>query len=154
MTNVLVHIKFCYKLLVFDDFHRACDNASPEFAVNTMTIPTEITLHQKSKTLEIAFDDGARYRLLFEFLRVHSPSAEVRGHGLGQEILQVGKQNVNLLEVVPVGSYALKLVFDDGHDSGLYTWDYLHELGRNQDARWRDYLRQMEEAGESREPHH
>lgn len=119
-----------------------------------MTIPTEITLHQKSKTLEIAFDDGARYTLPFEFLRVHSPSAEVRGHGIGQEVLQVGKQDVNLTEVTPVGSYALKLTFDDGHDSGLYTWDYLYELGKNQDARWQEYLRQMEEAGESREPHH
>ena len=118
-----------------------------------MPIPTEITLHQKSKTLEIAFDDGARYTLPFEFLRVFSPSAEVRGHGLGQEVLQVGKQGVNLTDVTPVGSYALKLTFDDGHDSGLYTWDYLHELGQHQDARWQDYLRQMEGAGESREPH-
>jgi DUF971 family protein len=119
-----------------------------------MAIPTEITLHQKSKNLEIAFDDGAHYRFPFEFLRVYSPSAEVRGHGLGQEVLQVGKQDVNLTDVAPVGSYALKLTFDDGHDSGLYTWDYLYELGKNQDARWRDYLRQMEAAGESREPHH
>ncbi len=116
-----------------------------------MTIPTEITLHQKSKTLEIAFGDGARYNLPFEFLRVYSPSAEVRGHGLGQEILQVGKKDVNLTDVAPVGSYALKLTFDDGHDSGLYTWDYLYELGKHQDARWEDYLRQMKEAGESRE---
>jgi DUF971 family protein len=119
-----------------------------------MTIPTEITLHQQTRQLEIAFEDGARYRFPFEFLRVYSPSAEVRGHGPGQEVLQVGKQDVNLIEVAPVGSYALKLTFDDEHDSGLYTWDYLYELGKNQDARWRDYLRQMEEAGESREPHH
>ncbi len=116
-----------------------------------MPIPTEITLHQKSKILEVAFDDGARYRLPFEFLRVYSPSAEVRGHGLGQEVLQVGKQGVNLIEAVPTGSYALKLIFDDGHDSGLYTWEYLYELGKHQDAKWSDYLRQMEEAGESRE---
>ena len=117
-----------------------------------MTNPTEITLHQQSGQLEIAFDDGARYRLPFEFLRVHSPSAEVRGHGVGQEVLQVGKQNVKLLNVEPVGSYALKMTFDDGHDSGLYTWDYLHELGKYQDALWHDYLRKMEEAGESRDP--
>ena len=117
-----------------------------------MTTPIGITLHQKSKTLEIAFDDGARYHLPFEFLRVYSPSAEVRGHGPGQEVLQVGKQNVNLTDVEAVGSYALKLTFDDGHDSGLYTWNYLHELGENQEAKWRDYLRQMEEAGASREP--
>ena len=116
----------------------------------TMTIPTEITLHQKSRSLEIAFDDGARYTLPFEFLRVYSPSAEVRGHGPGQEVLQVGKQNVNLTDVEPVGSYALKLTFDDGHDSGLYTWEYLHELGRDQETMWREYLQKMEAAGESR----
>lgn len=117
----------------------------------TMTNPTEITLHQQSKILEIAFDDGARYRLPFEFLRVYSPSAEVRGHGPGQEVLQAGKQQVALLNVEPVGSYALKLTFDDGHDSGLYTWEYLRELGKYQDAMWHDYLRRMDEAGESRE---
>lgn len=118
----------------------------------TTGLPTEITLHQQSCTLEIAFDDGARYRLPYEFLRVHSPSAEVRGHGPGQEVLQTGKQNVKLLNVEPVGTYALKLVFDDGHDSGLYTWEYLHELGRNQDAMWQDYLKRLEAAGASREP--
>jgi len=117
-----------------------------------MTNPTEITLHQQSKQLEIAFDDGARYHLPFEFLRVHSPSAEVRGHGRGQEVLQVGKQNVKLLNMEPVGSYALKMTFDDGHDSGLYTWEYLHELGQDQDGLWQDYLKQLEAAGESREP--
>ena len=92
--------------------------------------------------LEIAFDDGARYKLPFEFLRVFSPSAEVRGHGAGQETLQVGKRNVLLTEVEPAGSYAIKLTFDDGHDSGLYTWEYLHELGQYQDAMWHDYLAQ------------
>ena len=117
-----------------------------------MTNQTEITLHKQSRQLEIAFDDGARYHLPFEFLRVHSPSAEVRGHGVGQETLQVGKQNVNLLSLEPVGSYALKLIFDDGHDSGLYTWEYLHDLGQNQDALWQNYLKQLEAAGESREP--
>ena len=117
-----------------------------------MPSPTEITLHQRSKVLEIAFDDGARYRLTFEFLRVHSPSAEVRGHGPGQEVLQVGKQNVNLLDAQPSGSYALKLIFDDGHDTGLYTWKYLYELGKYQEALWHDYLRQLEMAGESRDP--
>ena len=117
-----------------------------------MTNPTEITLHQQSRQLEIAFDDGARYRLPFEFLRVHSPSAEVRGHGVGQEVLQVGKQNVNLVSVEPAGSYALKMTFDDGHDSGLYTWQYLHELGENQETMWQNYLKQLDAAGESREP--
>lgn len=114
--------------------------------------PTEITLHQQSRQLEIAFDDGARYRLPFEFLRVYSPSAEVRGHGAGQETLQVGKKDVKVLDVEPTGSYAIKIVYDDGHDSGLYTWEYLHELGQNQDALWQDYLEQLEEAGASREP--
>ena len=118
-----------------------------------MPSPGEITLHQQSKLLEIAFNDGARYRFPYEFLRVHSPSAEVRGHGPGQEVLQVGKQNIRLLHVEPVGSYAIKLVFDDGHETGLYTWEYLYELGKSQNVLWQDYLRRMEEAGESREPH-
>ena len=119
---------------------------------STMPIPTEITLHQQSKTLEVAFDDGARYQLPFEFLRVLSPSAEVRGHGPGQEVLQVGKRDVLLTEVEPMGSYAIKLDFDDGHDTGLYTWEYLYELGSKQESLWQDYLRQLEEAGESRDP--
>ena len=113
--------------------------------------PTGITLHQQSKMLEIVFDDGVRYKLPFEFLRVCSPSAEVRGHGPGQETLQVGKRNVILKEIEPAGSYALKLIFDDGHDSGLYTWEYLHELGKNHDAMWQDYLAKLEAAGASRE---
>ena len=117
-----------------------------------MATPTDIVLHQQSKLLEIAFDDGARYSLPFEFLRVYSPSAEVRGHGPGQEELQVGKQNVVLRDVQAVGSYALKLVFDDGHDSGLYTWEYLHQLGKHQAALWEDYLHKLEAAGASREP--
>jgi DUF971 family protein len=112
--------------------------------------PTEITLHQHSRELEIAFADGLRYRLSYEFLRVHSPSAEVRGHGPGQEVLQVGKQDVNVLGVEPVGSYAMKIMFDDGHDSGLYTWEYLRNLGMNQDTLWQDYLRRIKEAGASR----
>lgn len=117
-----------------------------------MLNPTEITLHQQSKLLEIAFDDGARYRFPLEFLRVYSPSAEVRGHGPGQETLQVGKKNVGVLDIEPVGSYAIKIGFDDGHDSGLYTWEYLHDLGQNQDALWQEYQQQLEAAGASREP--
>ena len=117
-----------------------------------MTTPTDIILHQQSQRLEIAFDDGMRYSWPFEFLRVHSPSAEVRGHGPGQEVLQTGKQNVILLDVQAVGSYALKLTFDDGHDSGLYSWEYLYELGKYQEALWHDYLRKLQEAGASREP--
>jgi DUF971 family protein len=113
--------------------------------------PTEITLHQQSKLLELTFDDGANYKLPFEFLRVYSPSAEVRGHGPGQETLQVGKRNVMLTDIDPAGSYAVKLTFDDGHDSGLYTWEYLCELGKHQEAMWDDYLAQLKAAGASRD---
>ncbi len=116
-----------------------------------MPIPTEVVLHQKSRMLEVAFDDGARFQLPFEFLRVMSPSAEVRGHGPGQETLQVGKRNVVLTDVEPVGSYALKLTFDDGHDSGLYTWEYLYELGSRQEELWQDYLIKLQAAGASRD---
>jgi DUF971 family protein len=115
-------------------------------------IPTEIKLHQKSRMLEIAFSDGQRFELPCEFLRVYSPSAEVRGHGQGQEVLQVGKKNVEITDVQPVGSYAVQLVFSDGHDSGLYSWDYLHDLGVSQEALWKQYLERMNEAGASREP--
>ncbi|CAH1905754.1 conserved hypothetical protein [Candidatus Nitrotoga sp. HW29] len=119
-----------------------------------MLNPTEITLHQQSKLLEIAFDDGSRYRLPYEFLRVHSPSAAVRGHGPSQAVLQVGKQDVNVIDVQPVGSYAIKLTFDDSHNTGLYSWDYLNELGKYQDALWHEYLSKLAEAGESRVPNH
>ena len=112
--------------------------------------PTGITLHQHSKVMEITFADGAGYKLPFEFLRVHSPSAEVRGHGPGQEVLQTGKRDVMLTHIEPSGSYAIKLVFDDGHDSGLYTWQYLYDLGKHQDELWQDYLRQIEAAGSTR----
>jgi DUF971 family protein len=115
-------------------------------------MPTEIKLHQKSRMLEIAFSDGQRFELPCEFLRVYSPSAEVRGHGPGQEVLQAGKKNVEITDVQPVGSYAVQLVFSDGHDSGLYSWDYLHDLGVNQEALWKQYLERMNEAGARREP--
>jgi DUF971 family protein len=114
--------------------------------------PTEITLHQASRVLEIAFSDGKRFRLPYEFLRVYSPSAEVRGHGPGQEVLQVGKKNIEITQIDPVGAYAVQPVFSDGHDTGIYSWDYFHTLGVNQDEMWRTYLRRMEEAGASREP--
>ena len=115
-------------------------------------MPTEIKLHQKSRLLEIAFSDGKRFELPCEFLRVYSPSAEVRGHGPGQEVLQVGKKNVEITDIQPVGSYAVQLVFSDGHDSGLYSWDYLYDLGANQDALWQQYLARMKDAGAKREP--
>ncbi|HUX26464.1 MAG TPA: DUF971 domain-containing protein [Burkholderiales bacterium] len=117
----------------------------------TTRSPTEIKLHQKSRVLEIAFDDGRRFRLPFEFLRVYSPSAEVRGHGPGQEVLQVGKKDVDISNIEPVGSYAVQLTFSDGHDSGLYSWDYFYNLGENQDAMWARYLERLQEAGASRE---
>ena len=117
----------------------------------TTPSPTEIKLHQKSRVLEIAFADGKRFSLPFEFLRVHSPSAEVRGHGPGQEVLQVGKKDVDITNIEPVGSYAVQLVFSDGHDSGLYSWNYLYDMGANQDAMWKHYLERMQAAGASRE---
>lgn len=103
-------------------------------------IATEIRLRRTSRVLEVSFTDGSRYALPFEYLRVHSPSAEVKGHGPGQEVLVLGKENVGLLAVEPVGQYAVKLVFDDGHNTGLYTWKYLHELGREQPQKWARYL--------------
>lgn len=116
-----------------------------------MPQPTEITLHNASRVLEIAFDDGARFRLPFEYLRVESPSAEVKGHGRGQETLQVGKRDVTIDSLQPVGHYALQLAFSDGHDSGIYSWDYLYELGRDQDAKWAEYLEQLDAEGASRD---
>lgn len=118
----------------------------------TTASPIEIKLHQKSRVLEIAFADGKRFTMPFEFLRVYSPSAEVRGHGPGQEVLQIGKKDVDITAIEPVGAYAVQLVFSDGHDSGLYSWDYLYELGVNQGAMWSQYLRRMQDAGASREP--
>ncbi|MFP5380894.1 MAG: gamma-butyrobetaine hydroxylase-like domain-containing protein [Gammaproteobacteria bacterium] len=114
--------------------------------------PTEIKLHQASRKMEIAFADGARFELPFEYLRVYSPSAEVRGHGPGQETLQVGKREVTINAAEPVGHYAINLFFSDGHDSGIYSWEYLYELGANQDALWEEYLRRMDAAGASRDP--
>lgn len=114
--------------------------------------PSDIRLHQKSRVLAITFDDGARFELPCELLRVYSPSAEVRGHGPGQEVLQVGKEHVNIKAIEPVGTYAIKLVFDDGHDSGLYSWDLLYRLGAQQDELWADYLQRLAHAGHVRQP--
>ncbi len=114
--------------------------------------PTEIKLHQKSRELEIAFDNGKIFHLPCEFLRVYSPSAEVRGHGPGQETLQVGKRDVAITGVEPVGNYAVVLRFSDEHDSGIYSWDYLYDLGVNQTALWQNYLDRLQAAGASREP--
>ncbi|MDD2883984.1 MAG: DUF971 domain-containing protein [Dechloromonas sp.] len=113
-------------------------------------IPTEIRLHQTSRQLELIYDT-ASYRLSFEYLRVYTPSAEARGHGPGQEVLQTGKREVDLLQIEPVGTYALRLVFSDGHDSGLYTWDLLHNLAVHADALWATYLEQLAAQGLSRD---
>ncbi|HTH41408.1 MAG TPA: DUF971 domain-containing protein [Rhodocyclaceae bacterium] len=114
-------------------------------------IPTELKLHNTSRILEVSFDDGSHYRLSYEFLRVFSPSAEVRGHGVGQGVLQTGKREVTITDVEPVGNYAVKISFSDGHNSGLYSWDVLHTLGSQQEALWQDYLKQLEAAGASRD---
>ena len=114
-------------------------------------IPTGITLHQKSRVLEIAFSDGRTFRLPYEFLRVYSPSAEVRGHGAGQEVLQTGKRAVEIRSIEPVGSYAIQPAFSDGHGTGIYSWDYLYELGETQDELWSEYLEKLKAAGASRE---
>jgi DUF971 family protein len=114
-------------------------------------VPTEIKLHQKSRLLEIAFENGKSFRLPYEFLRVYSPSAEVRGHGPGQEVLQTGKRAIEIRSVEAVGSYALQPLFSDGHGTGIYSWDYLYELGENQDKLWNEYLEKLKAAGASRE---
>jgi len=119
---------------------------------NRTISPTEIKLHQKSRVLEIAFEDGSRFDLPCEYLRVYSPSAEVRGHGPGQEVLQIGKENVNITAIEPVGTYAVLLRFDDGHATGIYSWDLLHNLGIHQTELWNEYLEQLKQAGYMRKP--
>jgi DUF971 family protein len=114
--------------------------------------PTQINLHQRSRILEITFEDGANFRLPVEYLRVYSPSAEVQGHGPGQEVLQIGKEDVNIDRIEPIGHYAVRLAFDDNHDSGLYSWDYLYELGVSYEERWQDYLDRLEAGGHKRKP--
>ena len=113
--------------------------------------PTEIKLHQKSRVLEIAYADGKSFSLPCELLRVYSPSAEVRGHGPGQEVLQAGKKDVGITRVEPVGTYAVQLFFSDGHDTGIYSWDYLYDLGVKHAANWKSYLARLERAGASRD---
>jgi DUF971 family protein len=114
--------------------------------------PLDVRLHRRSRELELIYPGGECYRLSCEYLRVFSPSAEVRGHGAGSEVLQTGKQGVNISAIAPVGHYALQLAFDDGHDTGLYSWDYLYQLATEREARWEDYLRRLREAGASRDP--
>lgn len=115
-------------------------------------IPTTIKLHQKSRKLEIAFDSGESFELSYEYLRVFTPSAEARGHGPGQEVLQVGKRDVGIDRLEPVGNYAIRPVFSDGHDSGFYSWDLLYNLGKHQDELWQTYLDRLAAEGKSRDP--
>jgi DUF971 family protein len=117
----------------------------------TKPYPSSINLHQQSRVLEIEYDDGAKFELSCEYLRVYSPSADVKGHGPGQEVLQTGKENVNIKEIEPVGNYAIKLIFDDGHNTGLYTWEYLYELGEAKENYWSDYLKALKQAGHTRQ---
>ena len=112
--------------------------------------PTELSLHQKSRVLEISYADGERFELSYEFLRVHSPSAEVQGHGPGQGVLQVGKEDVMILSIEPVGSYAIQPAFDDGHSTGIYSWETLYDMGKNRDKYWQKYLQKLDSAGHKR----
>ena len=114
--------------------------------------PTDLVFHNRSRLLEISFDDGQTFKLPYEYLRVYSPSAEVRGHGPGQETLQTGKRDVAIDNVEQVGHYAIRPRFSDGHDSGIYSWDYLHDLGERQPQLWQDYLARLSDAGASRDP--
>ena len=120
-------------------------------AASDKRTPTEIKLHQKSRVLEITYADGRTFSLPCEFLRVHSPSAEVRGHGPGQEVLQAGKKEVAISRIEPVGTYAVQLCFSDGHDTGIYSWDLLYEFGAQQTQMWADYLNRLQQAGASRD---
>ena len=113
--------------------------------------PTALTVHSQSRILEIAFSDGAAFRIPFELMRIFSPSAEVQGHGPGQEILQTGKRDVGIIALEPVGNYAVKPVFSDGHESGLFTWDYLYHLGADESRLWEDYKRRLQAAGVDRD---
>jgi DUF971 family protein len=115
-----------------------------------MPMPTELNLHRQSRVLEITFDDGAHFNLSCELLRVYSPSAEVQGHGPGQRVLQIGKEDVNIDKIEPVGNYAICLHFDDEHNTGIYSWDYLYSLGSNQEGLWATYLEELEKAGQKR----
>ena len=114
-------------------------------------VPTEIKLHQRSRVMEVAFADGRSFSFPYEFLRVNSPSAEVRGHGPGQEVLQTGKRAVDIAALEPVGSYAVQPTFSDGHATGIYSWDYLYYLGQNQDKLWKEYLAKLQAAGATRD---
>jgi DUF971 family protein len=114
-------------------------------------LPTEITVHSQSRVLEVLFSDGERFRIPFELMRIYSPSAEVQGHGPGQEVLQTGKRDVDLVGLEPVGNYAVQPSFSDGHDTGIFSWDYLYFLGSQQDKLWSDYEKRLQQAGVERD---
>jgi DUF971 family protein len=116
----------------------------------TMPTPTELNLHQQSRVLEISYEDGSHFTLPCEYLRVYSPSAEVQGHGPGEGVLQVGKEDVGVDRIEPVGNYAICLHFDDGHNTGIYSWEYLYNLGKEQERLWKEYLNELEQAGHHR----
>jgi DUF971 family protein len=118
---------------------------------STTPTPESLTVHGQSRVLEIGFSDGAHFRIPFELMRVYSPSAEVQGHGPGQEVLQTGKREVNVVDLEPIGNYAVKPVFSDGHDSGLFSWDYLYQLGSRQAQLWADYEARLQAAGVDRD---
>lgn len=120
--------------------------------IETGRVPTDIRLHRRTRILDVWFDDGSRFELTAEYLRVYSPSAEVRGHGPGQQILQIGKENVAITAIEPVGQYAVKLLFDDGHSTGLYSWDLLYDLGTNKERYWQAYLEALERTDSPRGP--
>ena len=117
-----------------------------------MKIPSAVNLHRQSRTLELSYGEDESFELSCELLRVYSPSAEVLGHGRGQEVLQTGKKNVGISEITALGNYALQLYFDDGHDTGIYSWDYLYDLCRNQESYWANYLERLRAAGANRDP--
>ena len=120
--------------------------------MSDVPVPIDIQLHTRSKTLELAYADQQHFQLSCEYLRVYSPSAEVKGHGRGQEVLQTGKIDVGISAIHPVGNYAIQFVFSDGHDSGIFSWRYLYELCQHQQAYWQDYLERLRVAGASRDP--
>jgi DUF971 family protein len=162
LTSLGPHI---VKLIVKLNNHEASQNENHAIKIGGQSImshldlpppdvappPTDITVHAKSRALEIGFSDAKRFRLAFEFLRIMSPSAEVRGHGPGQEVLQSGKREVGIVTLEPVGHYAVQPQFDDGHNTGIYSWDYLYWLGLHQEALWADYLAKLQVAGASRD---
>ena len=144
MAFYLAANRFCYHVILSSHKRKMS-----EIATKT-PLPTDIKLHQASRLLEIHFDNQTECQLSCEFLRVYSPSAEVRGHGAGQEVLQLGKEDVNIAAIEPIGNYAVKLVFTDGHDTGLYSWDYLYYLAKHYEPMWMDYIAKLEAAGHIR----